>query len=128
MNYILDTHVLLWFANNDPRISEKAENIIKTSKNNIFLSSAVVWEISIKLKLGKINIDVDLDTFVSEIIRAYNFIPFPVTIPHAIQVYNLKEIHKDPFDRMLIAQSISSGYPIITSDSQIKKYKVKTVW
>lgn len=128
MGYILDTHTFLWFASGNPRISGKAKKTIENSRNQIFVSSALVWELSIKTGIGKIEFKKDLDTFISECIRSYNFTPLPITIPHAIQTSKLPEIHKDPFDRILIAQSISEKSPIITSDKYIQKYDVKTIW
>ena len=128
MSYLLDTHTFLWFVSDNYRLSEKAKKTIENSHNKIFLSSAVVWEISIKAKIGKIDFKSDLDYFISECIQQYSFIPLPITIPHTIQIFKLKNIHKDPFDRILIAQSILESLSIITSDFLINKYKVKTIW
>jgi PIN domain nuclease of toxin-antitoxin system len=126
--YILDTHALLWFISNDTKLSSKAKSIIENADNDIILSAAIVWEISIKAKIGKIRLHKELDQLIAEILKQYNFTPLAITIPHVIRVNSLPDIHRDPFDRVLVAQSISEDIPLITADPQIKKYKIKTVW
>ncbi len=128
MKYLLDTHTFLWFATDNPRISEKAKQIIQNRKNQLLLSAASVWEISIKYSIGKISLSTDLDNFISESLRNYNLTPLPISIPHSIEVSRLPEIHRDPFDRMLIAQSRIENAGIITTDKDITKYDVKTIW
>lgn len=128
MKYLLDTHTFLWFATDNPRISEKAKQIIQNRKNQLLLSAASVWEISIKYSIGKISLSTDLDNFISESLRSYNLTPLPISIPHSIEVSRLPEIHRDPFDRMLIAQSRIENAGIITTDKDITKYDVKTIW
>ncbi|RZD15954.1 MAG: type II toxin-antitoxin system VapC family toxin [Candidatus Acididesulfobacter guangdongensis] len=128
MNYLLDTHVFLWFASDDIKLSPVAKEIIENGKNNIYLSSASVWELSIKIIIGKLKLKKDLNKFIAENIARYAYIPLPVTIPHALEISKLPEIHKDPFDRMLVAQALAEKMKIITSDSYIRKYNVKTAW
>ncbi len=128
MKYLLDTHTYLWFLLDNPKLSNNAKTVIENLENEIYLSSVVVWEISIKLKIGKIELAVDLDTFIANSIQEYNFVPQPMTIPHAIQVYNLPDIHQDPFDRMLIAQAQVESLDIITSDIFIREYEVDIIW
>jgi PIN domain nuclease of toxin-antitoxin system len=128
MNYLLDTHVFLWFASGDMKLSPAAKEIIENGKNNIYLSSASVWELSIKIIIGKLKLKKDLNKFIAENIAGYGYIPIPVTIPHTLAVAKLPEIHKDPFDRMLVAQASVEKMKIITSDDYICKYNVKTVW
>ena len=126
--YILDTHALLWFVSGDPKLSPKAKSVIENADNEIALSSAAVWEISIKSQIGKIRLHKELDQLISEILQLYNFTPLAITIPHVIRVNSLPEIHRDPFDRVLVAQSIAENMPLITADPLIKKYKIKTIW
>ncbi len=128
MNYLLDTHVFLWFATDDMKLSPAAKKIIENGKNNIYLSSASVWELSIKIIIGKLKLKKDLNKFIAENIARYGYIPIPVTILHALAIAKLPEIHKDPFDRMLVAQASVEKMKIITSDGYIGKYNVKTVW
>ena len=128
MDYLLDTHVFLWFASDDIKLSPSAKKTIEDGKNNIYLSSASVWELSIKIAIGKLKLKKDLNKFIAENIAEYGYIPLSVTIPHAVAIAKLPEIHKDPFDRILVAQASVEKMKIITSDRYIGKYKVKTVW
>jgi len=128
MRYLLDTHAFLWFATGDENLSAVAKEIIENSKNNIYLSSASVWELSIKIIIGKLKLKKDLNKFIAENIAIYGYIPMPVTIPHALAIAKLPEIHKDPFDRILIAQATVEKMKLISSDSYIARYSVKTVW
>ena len=126
--YILDTHTYLWFISGDAKLSIKAKSIIENADNEILLSAAVVWEIGIKATIGKIHLRKDLDHLIAETFQCYNFIPLAITIPHVIRMNSLPEIHRDPFDRVLVAQSIAEDMPLITADPTIKKYKIKTIW
>jgi PIN domain nuclease of toxin-antitoxin system len=128
MDYILDTHTFLWFITDNDNLTQKAKKIIENSSSKIFLSSAVAWEISIKISIGKIILNTGLENFILKAIQQYRFIPMPITISHAVRVNKLRDIHKDPFDRILIAQSIIEKAPLITSDRMIRKYNIKTVW
>jgi len=128
MRYLLDTHAFLWFASGDANLSAVAKEIIENSKNNIYLSSASVWELSIKIIIGKLKLKKDLNKFIAENIAIYGYIPMPVTIPHALAIAKLPEIHKDPFDRILIAQATVEKMKLISSDGYITRYSVKTVW
>lgn len=128
MDYLLDTHVFLWFASDDIKLSTAAKKIIEDGKNNIYLSSASIWELSIKISIGKLKLKKDINKFIAENIAKYRYIPLSVTIHHALAITKLPEIHKDPFDRMLIAQASIEKMKIITSDGYISKYSVKTIW
>ncbi len=126
--YLLDTHVFLWFAAGDVNLSKTAKNIIEDDKNDIYLSSASVWELSIKIGIGKLKLKKSLGKFIAESIIQYGFIQLPINIPHTLEISKLPDIHKDPFDRVLIAQAIVESVKIITSDKFINQYDVKTVW
>ncbi len=128
MDYLLDTHVFLWFASDDIKLSTAAKKIIEDGKNNIYLSSASIWELSIKISIGKLKLKKDINKFIAENIAKYRYIPLSVTIHHVLAITKLPEIHKDPFDRMLIAQASIEKMKIITSDGYISKYSVKTIW
>ncbi len=120
---LLDTHVLLWWLSDDTCLSENAKKIISNPANEIYISAATVWEISIKRALGKLVAPLDLDKIVEE----EGFIPLPISLFHGEQAGLLPDFHKDPFDRMLIAQSQSEGLEIISSDKQIEKYSVRVI-
>ena len=126
MRYLLDTHTILWCTNRrDNKLSKKAEDIITNHQNDIYISSASLWEIAIKVGLGKL--DINLNRLISELEKV------DFTILHAENAF-LKElvqlpfIHKDPFDRLLVATAISEDMTLITADKNIHKYNVQWVW
>ena len=121
MNILLDTHVLIWALENNPTLTEPAVNAIVDGNNMVFVSSASVWEISIKQKLGKLEAP---DNLLEEI-RMHRFTPLPIKADHAQLAGTLPYIHKDPFDRMLIAQTIIEKLVLLTRDEPIAKYNVK---
>ncbi len=120
MNILLDTHVLIWALENNPTLTERAVNAIVDGHNMVFVSSASVWEISIKQKLGKL----DAPDNLLEEIRVHRFTPLHINAAHAQLAGQLPYIHKDPFDRMLIAQSIIEKLVLLTRDESIAKYDV----
>ena len=128
MKYLLDTHAFLWFVSDDNRLSSKAKSIIKDSNNEIYFSAASAWEISIKSKLGRLKLRGNLESFIIEQLSANSFGPLAITISHSLYTEKLPQIHKDPFDRMIISQSKVENMVLITSDKKIREYKVPTVW
>ena len=120
MIFSLDTHVLLWWLADDPRLSPTARAAISTGKNHVFVSAAAAWEIVIKSALGKLDIPSNFEAALT----ANRFEPLPITIPHSLAVANLPHHHNDPFDRLLIAQAKVEGLTLVTGDEQIKKYDV----
>ena len=128
MKYLLDTHAFLWFVMDDKRISTHAQSIIKDSKNEIFFSSASAWELAIKVKLNRLKIKGNLEPFIVEQLSTNNIVPLSITIYHSLYTEQLPQIHKDPFDRMIIAQSVVENLQLISTDKDIRKYKVATVW
>ncbi len=120
MNILLDTHVLIWALENNPTLTERAVNVIVDGNNMVFVSSASVWEISIKQKLGKLETP---DNLLEEI-REHRFTPLHINAGYAQLAGQLPYIHKDPFDRMLIAQAIIEKLVLLTRDGQIAKYDV----
>ena len=128
MKYLLDTHAFLWFVSDDNRLSSKAKSIIKDSNNEIYFSAASAWEISIKSKLGRLKLRGNLESFIIEQLTANSFGPLVITISHALYTEKLPQIHKDPFDRIIISQSKVENMVLITSDKKIREYKVPTVW
>ena len=128
MNYLLDTHTLLWFINGDTSLSKNAKGIIKNFNNNCFISIASIWEIGIKISLNKLQLDFDfaaLETFLidNEIAILH------LNINHIEIVSSLPFIHRDPFDRVLIAQCIAEKIVLITKDDSINLFKtIETIW
>ena len=128
MKYLLDTHAFLWFVLDDKRISTTAKSIIKDSKNEIFFSAASAWEIAIKMKLNRLRIKGNLEPFIIEQLSTNNIVPLSITIYHSLYIEQLPQIHKDPFDRIIIAQSIVENLQLISTDKNIRKYNIKVVW
>jgi len=128
VKYLLDTHAFLWFVMDDKRISRKAKSIIKDSKNKIYFSAASAWEMAIKVKLERLKIKGDLEPFIIEQLSTNNFIPLSITISHSLYIERMPQIHKDPFDRIIIAQSILEDIPLISTDKKIRKYPTTVVW
>lgn len=127
MRYLLDTHVFLWWVTDNNKLPENARALISDKRNELFLSSASVWEIMIKSKIGKIDLPTDPQKFLKKQVKLNYITILNITIEHSLATYNLPEIHKDPFDRMLIAQAIVEKMTIVTSDSFIKQYNVQTI-
>src|SRR4051794_34918073 len=120
MTLLLDTHVFLWWLD-DPRLLSKAAwKAISDGMNTVYISAAVAWEITIKRSLGKLDAPDDLEAA----ILANRFLPLAVTIPHALAVRTLPEHHRDPFDRLLIAQARHEGFKIVSRDPHIPRYDV----
>lgn len=128
MRLLLDTHAFLWWITDDPRLSEKAREIMGDGKNQLFLSVASGWEIAIKAKLGKLKVSDDLEHFIPEQVALNAIENLPILLSHVLHVYALPDYHRDPFDRLLISQAQLEELPILTADSQISQYPVEVVW
>jgi PIN domain nuclease of toxin-antitoxin system len=118
MRLLLDTHVFLWSVTDDRKLTKAARKLILDAED-VFVSSASIWEASIKAGLGKLDVDVNL--LVSEI-EASGFSELPVRAAHAAMVRDLPDIHRDPFDRLLVAQALSEPLRLVTSDGHLSKY------
>ena len=128
MKVLLDTHTFLWWITDDNRLSSSAREIITSGDNELFLSAATGWEIAIKAQLGRIKLPKEPNSFIAEQLRLNSIQSLPIHMSHALHVYSLPNHHRDPFDRMIIAQAQLEDLPILTMDSQIAKYKVKVFW
>ncbi|MDR5826061.1 type II toxin-antitoxin system VapC family toxin [Caballeronia sp. LZ043] len=118
MRLLIDTHVFLWAMSGDKRLTKRAETTL-LSADAVFVSAASIWEVSIKSGLGKL--DVDVNELVARIEDA-GFAHLPVTAAHAAAVRDLPDIHRDPFDRLLIAQAITEPLRLLTDDDHVAKY------
>lgn len=128
MRYLLDTHAFLWFVSDDDKLSSNAKLIIQDGNNEIYFSAASAWEMSIKAKLGRLKFETNLESFIIEQLTANSFSPLAITISHSLYTEKLPQIHKDPFDRMIISQSKVENMILMTGDKQIRKYDVSIVW
>ena len=118
MNLLIDSCTLLWWANGD-ELSSAVSQAIEDPSNRVWVSAASVWEIGIKTSLGKLAVHGDLDTAVDE-----DFEHLPITLAHARRAARLPRHHRDPFDRMLVAQAQSEGLTLATRDRRISRYNV----
>ncbi|MBS1594971.1 MAG: type II toxin-antitoxin system VapC family toxin [Bacteroidetes bacterium] len=125
--YLLDTHAFLWFINADPQLSINALDAISVSENICYLSIASLWEISIKLNLGKLQLKFPLADLKQQL-DLNNIILLPIEFEDTTILSSLALHHRDPFDRMIIAQSVNSNLTIITRDSHFSDYPIKTLW
>jgi PIN domain nuclease of toxin-antitoxin system len=129
MNYLLDTHTLIWWATDPERIPKRTIAILRHPQNELYFSAASSWEVQIKIGIGKISFSQPWETIVEREIEKNSLIILPVTLEHTFMLAKLPSLHKDPFDRMLIAQALSNNITIITNDRFICSYpEVKTVW
>ena len=112
----------------DPRLSDAAKKFIADSENTILVSAATAWEIAIKHQTGKLVLPDAPDVYVPSRIDANRFWELDITVAHALHIQHLPLIHRDPFDRILIAQSIVEDVPILTADPMIARYGVAVVW
>lgn len=128
MKYLLDTHVFKWLDNESNKISPKAHALIADRNNQLVLSLVSVWEIQIKVQLGKMNLRTQLSAVVEDQQRVNQIELLPVKLEHILYLQNLPPYHRDPFDRLLVAQAISENLTLITYDSVIAQYPVKTEW
>lgn len=124
MNLLLDTHVFLWAVDDNPNLSPAAREAIVDGHNVVYVSAATAWEISIKRAIGKLKIP---DSDYLEELRLHRFTPLSITTEHALAVENLPPHHKDPFDRMLIAQALEEKLVLVSRDSRLKAYDVRTI-
>jgi PIN domain nuclease of toxin-antitoxin system len=128
MRVMLDTHAFLWFVSDEPRLSETARTLIEDPATNPFLSIASVWEMAIKVGLGKLTPHVPFPMLIAEQLNENGIALLAITVDHALRVAQLPYHHRDPFDRMLIAQAITEGLPIIGADSVFDAYSVTRIW
>lgn len=118
MRLLLDTHILLWLMQDDPRLSQRAHEIIDNA-TEVFVSAASMWEIAIKWRLGKIEED---PREVDAAIEKAGLIELPVGMRHAVVTAKLPMLHRDPFDRLLVAQAISENMQLATADAHLEAY------
>jgi PIN domain nuclease of toxin-antitoxin system len=128
MSLLLDTHAFLWWITKSPRLSAVARAAVLSADGDVLVSAATVWEIAIKAALGKIELLDDPAVLVPDQIAQHGFTALAVDMRHALRVFSLPPLHRDPFDRMLVAQSQIEGVPIVTADPLIASYDVPTIW
>ena len=120
---LLDTHVLLWALEDNQALSVDARQSIADTRNEVFVSAVSIWEMAIKRSLGKLRAPDNL----ADTVQEAGFAALPITLAHAEQAGMLPPHHRDPFDRMLVAQALAEGLVVVTDDALISKYGVRTM-
>lgn len=129
MHLLLDTHTLLWWLDGDKRLPRKIRTLIANETDHtIYVSAATAWEISTKVRIGKLPGAVEVAHTLTECLASQNFQSLPITIAHAQRAGLLPGPHRDPFDRMLIAQALHENFSIVSNDLVLDRYGVSRVW
>jgi len=128
MDYLLDTHTLLWIVTDSPKLSNRAKKLYLDPENKIFISLASIWELAIKSSLNKLSLDKPLEDFVDEHIKGNDIQILNIELPHILRIEKLPFHHRDPFDRLIISQQIENNLSIIGSDEAFDKYDVERIW
>ena len=128
MKYLLDTHTFLWFINADKSLSVTAKSLIEDENHEVFLSIASIWEMAIKVSLDKLTVPQPFTEFVLTQVQENNISLLAITPEHAGFVATLSFHHRDPFDRLIIAQSLSENLPIIGADTAFDAYGIDRKW
>jgi PIN domain nuclease of toxin-antitoxin system len=128
MRALLDTHVFLWWISDDARLSERCRAIISNGSNEILFSAVSAWEIVVKAGIGRLAVPDNLENYIPEQVSRNRFEVLPISITHALRVSRLPNHHKDPFDRMLVAQAQVEKVTILTGDAQIARYPIRVAW
>ena len=128
MRVLLDTHAFLWWVTDDERLTSPARATIGASDNQVFVSAASVWEIVTKARLGRLPIPRPIDDFVSTHLETNAFQPLAITIRHTLELDALPDLHRDPFDRILVAQALAEEMPLVTGDQAVQAYPITAIW
>ena len=127
MRLLLDTHTFLWFVNDNPKLSNRLKELIEDTNNVSYLSVASLWEISIKFNLGKLTLDPNYEEFIEREVTTSTIQLLNIELEHLRINATLPFHHRDPFDRLIIAQSIAENIPIVTLDSAFDKYSATLI-
>ena len=128
MNVLLDTHTFLWFVWDDAQLSQTAKDAITDPNNQKLVSVASIWEIAIKISLQKLDLGMPYLPFMRSQMAINLFEILPLTLEHGAEISRLPFHHRDPFDRLMIAQSMSERIPIVSADSAFDAYSIKRIW
>jgi len=128
MRLLLDTCTFLWITSGSEELSDTCRALFRAPENEVFLSAASAWEITIKYQLGKLPLPEPPREFVPAQRLAHRIDSLPITEPAVGHLATLPEHHRDPFDRILVCQAIAEGLIILTPDAQIRQYPIRTAW
>ena len=127
MSYLLDTQVWLWMRNEPEMLRNEARTIIEHPENQLHISAATAWEIATKATVGRLRLPVAAEDWLTDARRLVDVTQLPITFAHAARAGMLPRLHRDPFDRMLVAQAQLEGLTLITSDAQVAAYDIDVV-
>jgi len=125
---LLDTHSLLWLVADDPRLSDTARDTFLNVDNELLCSAVVGFEIAVKHSLGKLELAEPPRAFIENRLRNNALTPFPITMAHAVRVAGLPFHHRDPFDRLLVAQALEEDLPLLSADEILSAYGTRRIW
>ena len=128
MRILLDTCAFLWLVTDDPQASELSKEIFLNDDNELFLSAVTGFEIAVKYSLGKLRLTEAPKEFIANRIQANVLTELPVSMTHALILQNLPLHHKDPFDRLLVAQAMVNQIPLLSADQQLSAYDINRLW
>ncbi len=126
--YLLDTHTFIWWVNGSPKLSPAANKAMSSLENECYLSLVSTWEMAIKISLGKLKLATSLKRFITGNMVANDFKMLPIDFSHINKIASLPFHHRDPFDRLLVAQSMTEKMPIISADTTLGAYSIERVW
>jgi len=127
MKYILDTQTIIWFSEGNKKISELCNKIITDINNICYISVASVWEMAVKIKINKLSLNISLNEFIEEL-QKQHFSFLKINFRHAASISELELHHRDPFDRIIIAQAKVENIPIISNDKKFDAYPITRIW
>lgn len=128
MRVLLDTHAFVWWVLDDERLSDTARALILDRSTVVLLSAASAYEMSVKAARGRLTLPEPAETYVASRLAGEGFAPLPIQVSHAVRAGSLPPIHRDPWDRLIIAQGQLDDLPILTTDPAIGRYDVETIW
>ena len=128
MSYLLDTNVFVWLLKEPEKLNRRALDLLEDESHDVFLSVVTSWEVVIKFSIGRLTLPKDPDDLLPEVFERFSFQPLSITHAHSLAVGNLVFHHRDPFDRMLVAQARSEKLVLLTADSMFEKYPVEILW
>ncbi len=128
MRLLLDTHAFLWWIADDERLSPRAAALIADGSNEVLVSAASAWELVVKSALGRVEVPTPVDRFLTAQMQTNAFVPLPIHMRHALGLAALPDIHRDPFDRILIAQAVAEDLTLVSRDRVLRSYPVTVEW
>lgn len=128
MPALIDTHAFLWLISDDGHLTSAARSYLQETGNSVYLSVASAWEIAIKVGRGRLQLDIPLQQVLTQILRQFSLSLLPITPSHLVVVASLPHHHRDPFDRMIIAQCIVEKLPLVSADQALDAYGITRIW